>query len=856
MKTLPFKSLQSTTYKSLGMRPAKKLTVLSNPCHDEQGRFCNTTSQSGESTVSKSEKELMSKLKRAKDHGKKDKIFYDANLSKEDSDRLVMAMITTVPKGQYKLHSREYGVNIRDVIYDMYGNMPSNILSESVLLGASIRYPKKVRATFTHDMDKLTVLSENVLSAHTQPKPKPGSKPRLVKINGLLAHQASSRIDPTRTTGLRNRWAAEMGRRFTALRRLIWKTIVDDDCFGIGPAYEMYRPAAYSNPCHDEQGRFCSTGGGSDQAGGIMKMFHGTSSDYIDSIKEHGLIPGKTQGGDSWAAKQGWNDCISEIGSQKVSVYMTNKLRIADQYARYAAEMSGGVPVILEVVVPKSFIGKLSKDEKDSDAIKFNGKIKPDWITRIISQSEVSPPLEGPSIVIRKKSRMISLSQDQSKVFYIATIVDNQPVSTTHTLSTPIIHIKFDFPRLEDKIPAFMQWLQQQQDEGILELVTLPRMGQSLGEPWTNMFVKDSYERGVIRAREQLMSAGYGTPGLGAGELPLLGLPGMTSGVLANPFHVDRLASVYLRAYDGLKGISNAMSMQISHVLAQGLADGDNPITLAKKMNYVISGMGKDMGITDSLGRFIPAERRAKMLARTEVIRSHAQAQLQEFKVWGVAGVDVVAEWVTAGFNVCPQCQDKSRQGPYTIEQAWNLIPFHPHCRCCWVAKPRNELYVHSNPCHDERGRFCSTGGGSGGATVRTFLTPETAEEFLNSDARDVGIFNLYSDRWLRSSDGEAKEYAYEVARNSVMLQRALQVEHFKSQDLPEQVDLYRVGPAHGGQGSVVSFWPSKSAAESYQEGFRIESIHKYQAPLDSVVPSRSGAGELWANVNEIRQVD
>jgi len=114
----------------------------------------------------------------------------------------------------------------------------------------------------------------------------------------------------------------------------------------------------------------------------------------------------------------------------------------------------------------------------------------------------------------------------------------------------------------------------------------------------------------------------------------------------------------------------------------------------------------------------------------------------------------------------------------------------------------------------------------------------------------------LYSDRWLRSSDGEAKEYAYEVARNSVMLQRALQVEHFKSQDLPEQVDLYRVGPAHGGQGSVVSFWPSKSAAESYQEGFRIESIHKYQAPLDSVVPSRSGAGELWANVNEIRQVD
>jgi hypothetical protein len=291
---------------------------------------------------------------------------------------------------------------------------------------------------------------------------------------------------------------------------------------------------------------------------------------------------------------------------------------------------------------------------------------------------------------------------------------------TTHTLSTPAVHVKFDFPRLEDKIPAFMAWLQQQQDEGILELVTLPRMGQSLGEPWTNLFVRDSYERGVIRAREQLMTAGYGTPGLGAGDLPLMELPGMASGVLANPFHVDRLASVFLRSYDGLKGISNAMDMQISHVLAQGLADGDNPITLAKKMNYVISGMGKDLGITDSLGRFIPAERRAKMLARTEVIRSHHLATVQEYRNWGVAGVNVVAEWVTAGFNVCPICQEIARKGPYTLDQVQNMLPAHVHCRCTTIPRPMGEISVHSNPCHNPAGpgggQFCNTGGGAGSA--------------------------------------------------------------------------------------------------------------------------------------------
>ena len=253
----------------------------------------------------------------------------------------------------------------------------------------------------------------------------------------------------------------------------------------------------------------------------------------------------------------------------------------------------------------------------------------------------------------------------------------------------PTVYVKFDFPRLEDKIPAFMQWLQQQQDEGILELINLPRMGQSLGDPWTNMFVKDSYERGVIRAREQLMQAGYGAPGLGAVDvIPLLGTPAL-SGIMANPFHVDRLAAAFLRSYDGLKGISSAMDMQISHILAQGLADGDNPVTLGKKMNYVISGMGENLGITDSLGRFIPAERRAVMLARTEVIRAHATASLQEYKNWGVAGVDVEAEWTTAGFNVCPLCEELSHEGPYTIEEAMNMIPAHPHCRCCWRPRPK-----------------------------------------------------------------------------------------------------------------------------------------------------------------------
>lgn len=322
-------------------------------------------------------------------------------------------------------------------------------------------------------------------------KYQPQARPRLVKINGLLAHAVSNRTDPTRTTGLRNRWAAEMGRRFSALRRLIWKAIVEQDCFGLGPAYTMFRP-------------------------------------------------------------------------------------------------------------------------------------------------------------------------------------------TVHTLSPPA-QKAFDFPRLEDKIPAFMQWLQKQQDEGILELVSYPRLGQSLGDPWTNMFVKDSYSRGVQRARYELTGAGY--------PVPTLETTGGLVASLSTPFHTDRLASVYLRAFDQLKGITGDMDTAISTILSQGLADGDAPVKLAKKLNYVISGMGESLGTHDILGRFIPAERRAKMLARTEIIRSHALATLQEAKVWGAVGVTAQVEFVNAGFNVCPICQ--GLQGKvYTIEEAINIIPVHPHCRCAWIIKP------------------------------------------------------------------------------------------------------------------------------------------------------------------------
>lgn len=242
-------------------------------------------------------------------------------------------------------------------------------------------------------------------------------------------------------------------------------------------------------------------------------------------------------------------------------------------------------------------------------------------------------------------------------------------------IEAPVSPNQFNFPRSSDKVSAFMEWLQQQVDRNILETQNRRRIGQSINAHWQNIFIEDSYKRGVIRANYELRQAAY--PDVASVEAR-----GGISAVMGQPFHVDRLGLLYTRVYNELKGISDSMDQKISRVLSQGLADGDNPRLLARKMNAVIKRSGADLGITDSLGRYIPAERRAEILARTEVINAHHKGMMQEYRNWGDIGLEVQAEFRTAGDSrVCDECA--GLEGTvYSLGEAENLIPVHPQCRC------------------------------------------------------------------------------------------------------------------------------------------------------------------------------
>ncbi len=234
----------------------------------------------------------------------------------------------------------------------------------------------------------------------------------------------------------------------------------------------------------------------------------------------------------------------------------------------------------------------------------------------------------------------------------------------------------FQFGTSAEKVEQFMTWFRSQVDKEILETTTLQQLGTATHEQWTNLYIRDSYKRGVIRARGELIKAGFE-------NIPAIAESGGVDFVMNSPFHIDRVGLMYSRAYSELRGITAAMDSQISRILAQGIADGDGPTLLARKLVATINGSGSgELGITDTIGRHIPARRRAQILARTEVIRTHHQATIQEYKNWRVVGIRVQAEIRTAGDDrVCSICQPQEGE-IYSIEEAFNLIPFHPQCRC------------------------------------------------------------------------------------------------------------------------------------------------------------------------------
>lgn len=213
---------------------------------------------------------------------------------------------------------------------------------------------------------------------------------------------------------------------------------------------------------------------------------------------------------------------------------------------------------------------------------------------------------------------------------------------------------EFIFKTDAEKVTAFMLWLREQVNAGILEVFppsfeAVPSFANFSG--WTEAYIRPAVIAGETHAQTYLNRLGLAIP-----------VPGII-GSFGSSLRADRIALLNQRVFTELEGVTAAMEQQIARVLSGGLIAGANPEVIAREMANRIEAIG----IT-----------RARLIARTEIIRAHHLANISEFERAGILNVVIQAEWTTAGDgHVCPLCRPLEDK-VFTIDAIRLMIPRHP----------------------------------------------------------------------------------------------------------------------------------------------------------------------------------
>jgi hypothetical protein len=203
-------------------------------------------------------------------------------------------------------------------------------------------------------------------------------------------------------------------------------------------------------------------------------------------------------------------------------------------------------------------------------------------------------------------------------------------------------HHAFDFPQSADSITAFMGWFDQQ-------------VAINLNGALITQYIEVFYQRGVARGRQELRNAGY--------RVPTVEETGGLLIVCEQPTHFERSGMVRAQASNELDGVLATLRQRISRQLLQGMFSATNAIELHKLLVPVFKGIAY----------------RIEVMARTEAIRAHHLAIIQEYRNWNSTTVYVRTEQSTDNNKCgCEELQDKS----FTLDEIENMIPMHPLCHC------------------------------------------------------------------------------------------------------------------------------------------------------------------------------
>lgn len=239
---------------------------------------------------------------------------------------------------------------------------------------------------------------------------------------------------------------------------------------------------------------------------------------------------------------------------------------------------------------------------------------------------------------------------------------ESRIVSPSALIATPTEPQEFAFTRDPQKMVAFQEWLREQERQSVLEVIPGPA---GIPEPFSNQYVRSSYQRGLSNALAQLRSRGVSVP---TTVLPST-IPGVVGGFHL-PFHQERVQMIYTRVFTELEGVTAAMDAQISEILASGLIEGVSPEEMARRINNRVSAVGRT---------------RARLIARTETVETYNQAATSEFqRAQAVIGEQIFVRWQTAEDERVRNSHIMRNQKVFTQEDFLQLIG-EPNCRCTGI---------------------------------------------------------------------------------------------------------------------------------------------------------------------------
>ena len=206
-------------------------------------------------------------------------------------------------------------------------------------------------------------------------------------------------------------------------------------------------------------------------------------------------------------------------------------------------------------------------------------------------------------------------------------------------------------------------------------------------DDWWDQYLQRGFRQGAGRAFDDTKPAALGTL---PGTIPRESMSDFYNGTrdeflrssFAHPETVEKLKLLSGRVLGELKGVTEAVAQGMGRSLADGLSRGSNPRVIARQMAKDVDGIGL---------------RRALTITRTEIIRAHAEGQLDAFGRLGVEELGVMVEWSTSHDNrVCKLCAPLEKT-VIKLSEAKGMLPRHPNCRCAWIpanvgedTKPQN----------------------------------------------------------------------------------------------------------------------------------------------------------------------